>query len=92
MAVNMRYFIPVFSGKEDYQVFRGLIGKDLPDTYDEWRQFHTDNAASLIKNGHDVRYVEAYPSEFISFCSAGERKCNLDSLEDFALKKGLGPD
>jgi hypothetical protein len=47
---------------------------------------------TFIKNGHDVRYVEVYPSEFISFCSASERKCNLEALEDFALKKGLGPD
>jgi hypothetical protein len=92
MADNMRYFMPVFSGDEDYKAFRGLIGEDLTDTYDEWLQLHEHNATNLIKNGHDVRYVEMYPSEFISFCSASERKCNLEALEDFALKKGLGPD
>ena len=80
------YWMPIIR-REDYGTFRGIIGADLPDTYDEWGKLHQQNATNLIKVGHEVRFTEVDPAEFVRFCSARQRATGLKALKDFAMER-----
>lgn len=84
-----QYPIPVFAA-QDYEAFRRLLGSDLPDTYDEWLQFHERKTRQLLQVGQDVRAIEIHPDEFYRFCAARGTTANGKTLLDFAAEKHAG--
>lgn len=50
--------------KEDFEAFRRILGKNLPDAYDDWSYLVTDRAHQIARNGHRAISVEVDPDEF----------------------------
>ena len=66
--------------REDYEAFRGLLGNNLPDTYDEWSKLHDDQILQIARGGHTVRGVKVYPDEFAVWLTAHRQDRTLHGL------------
>lgn len=82
-------FIPTIA-PADYQAFRRLIDRDLPDTYDEWLDLANKGSLDNIGKGHVSEPVDVDPNEFVRFVRATGASANLHWLYNFAQQKGGG--
>jgi hypothetical protein len=83
------YPLPIIR-RHDYDTFRSLDGFDLPDTYDEWFNLHTNEKRERNQAGFDVVEVEVNPSEFARFCRARGGRAQGQRLLDFTIEKFAG--
>lgn len=82
-------FIPTIR-KTDYDSFRRIINRDLPNTYDEWLNLAAKITADNGGRGHVSNSVEVNPDEFAKYLRAVGGDANLHFLERFAYEKGMG--
>ncbi len=74
----------------DYDAFRGILHGYIADTYDEWGDFHVNEAANLLRFGHTYDEIKVYPDEFADFLRRRGMHPSLKALENFAIEKAAG--
>ena len=73
--------------KQQYHSFRGALGTDIPDTYDEWLNLTNKLRNERIRQGEVVPQVEIDFDEFTRFCAARGTTPNNKALLDLAIEK-----
>ena len=73
--------------QKDYEAFRRLLGKQLPDTDNEWRHLHDHQIAEQRGAGLEIIEVEIYPDEFIRFCNRLKVPAEFKMLDDLASER-----
>ena len=81
-----RYLPIIQSG--DYETFRRMLGRDIPDTYDEWCNLMANRSLQVTRGGHTARGIEIHPDEFSVWLTAPGRERTFHSLEGLAFVKG----
>jgi hypothetical protein len=77
-------FIPMIA-QADYDSFRRVLNRDLPDAYDKWLQCAAKMSEDNGSKGGISKLVQVNPGEFTRGADA-----NLHSLGNFAYEKGMG--
>jgi len=80
----MARFYIAYIPPQHYDTIRSLLHGHMPDTYDEWTQFHTQKAADLLDAGDFYREVQIDPDEFARHCDAHGDDRTLQGLDRFA--------
>ena len=70
---------------DDYAAFRRLLGEDIPNTYDEWRNLQTNEIRQFRQVGRNTREVPVDPNEFAAFLQTTGAQANLTSLRNFTI-------
>lgn len=73
--------------KEDFEAFKRLLGANLPDAYDGWRQLVTDRADMILKSQHHVVMKEVDPNQFAAWIKATGRQTTLNALDTFTFQQ-----
>ncbi len=74
----------------DYATFRQLIGANMPDTYDKWRQLQTKELREFIQAGRQTREVPIDSNQFARFLSTRGANANLVSLRNCTIEIDAG--
>jgi hypothetical protein len=74
----------------DYNAFRRILNDQLPDTYAEWLQDHTEAMKEFINRSEPYRGIEVNPQEFVRFCLSRNAVATIQLLADFAVEKTSG--
>lgn len=61
------WFIPTIA-KTDYESFRRVLGRNLPDTYDEWLYLANKRSLDNIAKGNESKPIELNADEFARYC------------------------
>jgi hypothetical protein len=77
------YPVPLIR-RQDYEAFRGIPTRNLPDTFDQWQYKHAEQAAHITGGGHIAEYIEIDPQEFADFCHATGQEASLQTIRFFA--------
>lgn len=78
-------YLPLIHEK-DFEAFRRLLGPNLPDTYDGWRQLSDDRALKVVKftgGNHHAVLIEADPDEFATWPPAEGKRHTLHDLDRY---------
>ena len=73
--------------QNDYESFRRILGGNLPDTYDEWFKFHSQEIADHLRLMHSFREIQVYPDEFADYLRPFGRVADVVSLRNLAIEK-----
>ena len=73
-----------------YKAFRGFMGNNLPDTYDEWGYLALKDKSDFIARDETIRDIEVYLDEFRRYVAAYGNERTLHALRNFAFEKGSG--
>ncbi len=73
--------------RDDYEAFRNIPTRDLPDTYDEWLQLSAQSRLEWGRAGAEIVEIEVHSDEFARFLSATGQPANMKSLWDFVREK-----
>jgi hypothetical protein len=75
---------------EDYQVFKAILGDDIPDSFDEWiDRIAKERAQQRLEWEHsDAVDVEVNPKEFAKYRDATDSTPTYETLKSFAQEKG----
>jgi len=78
--------------EEDYEIFRELVGNDLPEFYGKWlleQQAEGDGWFALWPDAQpeDIIRVKVSPAEFNSWCKKTDHAPNRLALCEFAEEK-----
>lgn len=84
-----RYFLPKIAA-HNYDTFCGLIGSDLPNTYNEWLQLQAKETRERTQVGYDVQMIEIDPNEFARYCGAKGVATDTLRLVHLACEKAAG--
>jgi hypothetical protein len=88
----MRKLYPVvFIGPQDYRRFRIILGDALPETYDEWLADHAAEKNKWDLLGFEVREVQVFPEELISFARDHVHSPTILMLHMLAFEKASSP-
>jgi hypothetical protein len=79
-------YLPLIAS-HDYEAFRRILDTDLPNTYNEWLQVHTDHRSDLERKGVIVGEIEVYPDEFARFVRDHGNVANITVLRNFVIEK-----
>lgn len=82
-------FLPVII-RQQYELFRKLPQSDLPNTYDEWLNLHTNIKRERGQMGFNIREVQIDPHQFAEYCRSRGIAADGLRLSHFAREKGLG--
>jgi hypothetical protein len=74
----------------DYALFRGVLDRDLPASYDEWFDLARKEMRGITVNGDAPIEIEVDPDEFARYCHAERYARTLAQLKQFAAEKGRG--
>ena len=80
------YELPIIDAA-DYDAFRNLPTRDLPNTYDEWLKLFAKRKLEYARLGYRVVEVKVNSREFARYLTAAGQSGNLKTLADFALEK-----
>jgi hypothetical protein len=80
-------FLPAIR-HEQYQSFRRVLNREIPETYEEWKHLSSLKVADSEGKGHKVREVEISPEEFTRFLNRRGEKATLQMLDHLAFEKG----
>jgi hypothetical protein len=80
-------YIPLIA-PEDFQVFKAMLGADLPDTYEAWRDLTENRIHQITRNGETAVSVEINPNEFAVWITPRGRHPALQWLDAYANFKG----
>ena len=75
-------------GEHDYEQFRRLMPRELPETYEEWVYLEARQFSETGRAGPAAEHVDLKPEEFIDFCREGDWPTNLTSLATLAWHIG----
>jgi hypothetical protein len=76
-----------FTSEQDFEAFKRILGRNLPDTYDGWRQLVTDRADRHLEVRQQVVIKEADPNEFAEWLTATGREATLNALDTFVFQQ-----
>jgi hypothetical protein len=82
-------FIPTIL-KHHYEAFRKVLGRDLPDTYNEWLYLTNKRSLENAATGNISQAIEVDPNEFVRYQRATGASTDLHSLDNFTYEKGMG--
>ena len=74
----------------DYPNFRALIGSDIPDTYDKWRNLQTNEIRQFIQAGRTTKEVPVDSHQFTNFLYARGANANLVALRNCTIEINAG--
>jgi hypothetical protein len=74
----------------DYPALLALIGSDLPDTYDEWRNLQANEIRQFIQAGRTTKEVPVDLHQFSNFLQERGAKANLVSLRNCTIEIDAG--
>jgi hypothetical protein len=80
-------YLPLIQAK-DFETFRAMLGADLPDAYDDWRNLVADRSHNVARGGHVARGIEVNPDEFAVWLTAHGTDRSAKGLDNFAFFKG----
>jgi len=80
----MAHFFIAYIPPQHYETVRRILNGHMPNTYDEWGQFHVDKAANLLSKGHTYKEVQIDPDEFSRYCDRNGEQRTLRGLDNFA--------
>jgi hypothetical protein len=63
--------------EENYKAFLALPTKNIPDTFNKWRDDQATEELHYIRNGWTIEPIEVNPEEFFRFCR--DRGLPIDS-------------
>lgn len=69
-------YLPVFK-KEEFETFKGVLGPDCPNTYDDWRDLVLDRAKMIARDGDVSVAITIHPDEFSVWLAAHRGQTNL---------------
>ena len=75
---------------EHYDTFKGILDKQIPDTFSRWEWEQMKSHAQPRASGDIVVEVETDPNEFVRYCDSRNRPRNMDSLRELVYAKGVG--
>jgi len=75
--------------KEDFETFKRLLGPNLPDTYDGWRQLVTDRGDMLIEERQQVVMKEVDPDEFADWIQDGRARGHTQRARYLRFPAGI---
>lgn len=70
----------------DYDDFRAVIGRDMPDTYDDWCQLVTNQIRIFTQAGCTTKEVPIRPAQFAKYLSTKAADADLMMLRAFAIE------
>jgi hypothetical protein len=82
-------FIPMIA-KDNYESFKRILNRHLPDTYDEWLYLTAKRSLENVAMGNASEPIEAHFDEFIRYCLTVGDDPDLNVLDNFAYQKGMG--
>jgi hypothetical protein len=74
----------------DYEMIRGILNNDLPDTYQVWLDFQLKGETNLQKRGHTFSHIEIDPGEIARYCGTHGGHRSRHGLLHFVMKKSQG--
>lgn len=80
-------YLPIINS-EDYQAFRRILGPNLPDAYDDWRQLISERSLQVARSGHTARGIEVHPDEFTVWLTGHGQDRSANGLDNFVFYKG----
>lgn len=86
--MNDEYILPVIN-PADYDAFRRLPTRDLPDAYDEWLNLQAQRSLEYSRLGFRVIKVQVNLGEFTRYLARIGETANLKTLTDLALENPL---
>jgi hypothetical protein len=83
------YELPIIS-QNDYDAFRRIPTRDLPDTYNEWLKMLAERKLEHARLGYRIIEVKVNPHEFARYLTTAGQPGNLKTLADFTLEIASG--
>ena len=85
------YELPIIA-PNDFDAFRRLPTRDLPDTYDEWFNLVSERRLEREYLGFKIIEVQVNANEFTRYLSRTGVGASLKTLADFCRESALGND
>ena len=76
--------------QSDYEMIRGILNDDLPDTYQVWLDFQSKGETNFKRQGQPVNYIVIDPDEIARYCGAHGGHRSRHGLLHFVMKKSQG--
>ena len=76
--------------QSDYEMIRGILNDDLPDTYQVWLDFQSKGETNFKRQGQTVNYIVIVPDEIARYCGAHGGHRSRHGLLHFVMKKSQG--
>jgi hypothetical protein len=77
--------------EENYKAFLALPTKNIPDTFNKWRDDQATEELHYIRNGWTIEPIEVNPEEFFRFCRRrDERDYSKDRPATLAVPEKFG--
>jgi hypothetical protein len=74
----------------DYEMVRGILNDDLPESYEKWFEFQAKGQSDTRRQGHAVSYIPIDPNELARYCGAHGGHRSHHGLLHFVIKKSEG--
>jgi hypothetical protein len=87
--MSERVVFPEIS-EEQYDAFRGFVGANMPDTYNEWHKLIKERIDEATRRQQSIMDVKVDYDEFVRYCGPDRAKRNIETLYRFAVKKAFG--
>jgi hypothetical protein len=74
----------------DYEMVRGILNNDLPDTYQVWLDFQLKGETNAKRQSQTVSHIPIDPDEIARYCGAHGGHRSRHGLLHFVIKKSQG--
>jgi hypothetical protein len=81
---------PARVNPSDYEMIRGILNNDLPDTYQVWFDFQLKCEVDSQRQGYTVGHIKIDPDEIARYCGAHGGHRSHHGLLHFVIKKSQG--
>jgi hypothetical protein len=85
------YDLPIIRA-DDYDAFRRIPTRDLPDTYNEWLKLIAERRLERGRLGFQVVEIQVNSGEFTRYLTTNGQAANLKTLADLCIEKRHGND
>jgi hypothetical protein len=76
-----------FIAPHDYETFRILARPHLPDTYEQWLDYHRNKCEDIVGNGHSYEEVQIDPDDFRQYFATHQEKLDIGLIDLVAIWK-----
>jgi hypothetical protein len=87
----MAHLFTAYIPPEHYEIMRGILHGNCPDTYDQWIQFYVTQIQNIERAGHTREEVQIDPDEFSDYVTRNAEERSLTGLDNFAAWKRRMP-
>jgi hypothetical protein len=74
----------------DYEMIRGILNDDLPDTYQVWFEFQLKGEVDHRRQGDAVGHIPIDPDELARYCGSHGGHRSHHGLLHFVMEKSKG--